>query len=178
MTFEDTPRLSDALAMATDDIESLLPNTHVKFNMGLWLRGQRTQDQTVTHCTVCLAGSIVLKRYDGLKMLSDRLDQIPDHANPDVGPTFVAERQGKTPNSLLALKLIAVDHARAGCYRTAVSTGWPAASQNMNDQTRKKLESIPRSVLGNHESSSKELVIEGITQLRQKIIPALRALGL
>ena len=68
MNFEDTPRLSDALFMAADDMESLVPNKNVKFSMATWLRGHRGTNDRIDICTVCLAGAIMLNRYDGRKI--------------------------------------------------------------------------------------------------------------
>ena len=178
MNFEDTPRLSDALFMAADDMESLVPNKNVKFSMATWLRGHRGTNDRIDICTVCLAGAIMLNRYDGRRILAERLNDLPTKTDPEIGPSFVAKNMGQLSTSPLAGKLCALDLARVGDYAGAIGMGWPESRRELSDETLEKLKRISVSKLSVRKRVPREHVVDAISQFRETIIPELRALGL
>ncbi len=177
MTFTQTTRLSQALRMAADDVESVAkaPSRNLTFDMRAWLRGTVQPDGTIAACTTCLAGAVMIERFDGMKLLGLRRDSDKTETN-EITPAVVGRQLNEVANGATERKLAALDLARNGDYRNAIELGW-AEHGGAPDAAIKELSELPRPSLGETDFISRNEIRNAIAELRNEIIPKLEALG-
>ena len=186
MTFQETETLSQALRLTADDIEHLLDNPveNLQFRMSGWLRGELTADGRPGLCTACLAGIVMIRRFDGLEMLTDRLRKMADaqakrrpgepRMATEIVPMALAERRDRPVDDQTAMKVAALDYARVGDYVTAIRMGWP---KPITDELSAELEKIPEPMLATRSHFSDGEMRAAVEDLRANIIPRLEAAG-
>ena len=184
--FENTTKLSDALEIAVEDMSYLQKseNPPIHFDMAGWLHGHFTDDKNPgepTACSVCMAGAVLIRRFNGLKTIR-RLRELRRTTQIMVFDSDLVEdykTDDRDAQHRVSQKLIALDSAREGGYRTAIRTGWPKLFQALSSSTLKKLDDIDASLFYDQcfSTFSRDMIQEGLVDLRDRIIPTLRQLG-
>ncbi|MCY4507867.1 MAG: hypothetical protein OXG35_13040 [Acidobacteria bacterium] len=184
MTFTETKTLSEALALTADDIEHLVANPigDTTFYMGSWLKTRTTVDGEHKPCETCLAGIVMIQRFDGLQALKEKVRTIaatrrPDERYPvtaEIMPGDLAWKLTDPAPDEAIRKLGALEDARRGSYLNAIHKGWP---RELSDENIAKVDEIPTPVFGSKSQFTASEMLEGVRDLRTTIIPRLRAAG-
>ncbi|MCY4507868.1 MAG: hypothetical protein OXG35_13045 [Acidobacteria bacterium] len=178
MTFTATKTLSDALALTADDVEHLLEHRidEFSFYMGSWLRTGTTVDGARKLCETCLAGAVMVRRFDGVKTLTERLGRVAAGRRypvvVNVMPHDLEARKTDPITPETTRKLLALESARLGLYVHAVKSGWPG--HPLTDEAISKLGRIPRALFGEKNHFSPSEAAEALQDLRTRIIPAVQ----